>query len=401
MISFETINYSLRNLKHRKIRSFFTILSIFIGITTIFIFISFGLGLYNYVNELTQGSSADKLLIQPIGGSLATFDTNVIFEDSDIRAIERVPGVKEVSGSYYKIVTVESQNKVIYSVLFSYDPKIPIAMESFNINLLKGKEVVSGKKEVVLGYNYIIPGRIFDKPISLNQNILINGEKIKVVGFYEEVGNPQDDSNIYISNDYIKKLFPEENLSYGMIVAKVDITNINEITKKIEKALRNHRNLKEGKEDFQVQSFEDLIKGFSTALNVIIGFVLLIGLISVFVSAINTANTMITSVLERTREIGVIKSIGARNSDVFGIFLFESGFLGLIAGIIGVIIGFSISYLGMILLESYGYGFLKPDFSPIIFIGCIIFATLTGAISGVMPARSASKTNPVEALRYE
>jgi len=401
MISFETINYSLRNLKHRKIRSFFTILSIFIGITTIFIFISFGLGLYNYVNELTQGSSADKLLIQPIGGSLATFDTNVIFEDSDIRAIERVPGVKEVSGSYYKIVTVESQNKVIYSVLFSYDPKIPIAMESFNINLLKGKEVVSGKKEVVLGYNYLIPGRIFDKPISLNQNILINGEKIKVVGFYEEVGNPQDDSNIYISNDYIKKLFPEENLSYGMIVAKVDITNINEITKKIEKALRNHRNLKEGKEDFQVQSFEDLIKGFSTALNVIIGFVLLIGLISVFVSAINTANTMITSVLERTREIGVIKSIGARNSDVFGIFLFESGFLGLIAGIIGVIIGFSISYLGMILLESYGYGFLKPDFSPIIFIGCIIFATLTGAISGVMPARSASKTNPVEALRYE
>lgn len=401
MISFETINYSLRNLKHRKIRSFFTILSIFIGITTIFIFISFGLGLYNYVNELTQGSSADKLLIQPIGGSLATFDTNVIFEDSDIRAIERVPGVKEVSGSYYKIVTVESQNKVIYSVLFSYDPKIPIAMESFNINLLKGKEVVSGKKEVVLGYNYLIPGKIFDKPISLNQNILINGEKIKVVGFYEEVGNPQDDSNIYISNDYIKKLFPEENLSYGMIVAKVDITNINEITKKIEKALRNHRNLKEGKEDFQVQSFEDLIKGFSTALNVIIGFVLLIGLISVFVSAINTANTMITSVLERTREIGVIKSIGARNSDVFGIFLFESGFLGLIAGIIGVIIGFSISYLGMILLESYGYGFLKPDFSPIIFIGCIIFATLTGAISGVMPARSASKTNPVEALRYE
>ncbi len=401
MISAETIKYSLRNLKSRKTRSFFTILSIFIGITTIFVFVSFGLGLYNYVNELSEGSSADKVIIQPIGGTFSMFDSNVVFTDDDINAVKKVPGVKKVTGSYFKTIEVESQDTKIYTLLISYDPKNPLLLESSNIDILKGKQLSGNKKEVLLGYNYQIEDRIFEKPIELNQNILINGEKIKVVGFVEEVGSPQDDAQVYISNDYIDELYPDENLSYGYIIAKVDKENIDIIIPKIEKSLRQERNLDEGKEDFYVQSFQDLVEGFSTALNIVVGFVILIALISVLVSAINTANTMITSVLERTKEIGVIKSIGARNSDVFGIFLFESGFLGFIAGIIGVFIGFVISYIGMVTLDSLGYGFLKPNFSPFLFIACIIFATITGAVSGVIPARNASRTNPVEALRYE
>ncbi|MBU2052723.1 MAG: FtsX-like permease family protein [Nanoarchaeota archaeon] len=401
MISRETIKYSLRNLKQRKVRSFFTILSIFIGISTIFIFISFGLGLYTYIGDLTESSSADKIIIQPKGGTLAMFESNVKFTDDDLRAIERVPGVYEVSGSYFKTVEVESQNKRLYTLLFSYDPKKPIIMEVSNIGIYQGRELINGKKEVTLGYNYMIPDRIFPKAIEINQNIEINGEKIKVVGFYEEVGNPSDDAQIYTSNDYMEEFYSGENLSYGWIVAKVDVNNVEDIVGKIEKALRNERNLKEGKEDFSVQSFNDMIEGFSSALNIVIAFVVLIALISVLVSAVNTANTMITSVLERVKEIGVLKSIGARNSDIFGIFLFESGFLGFVAGAIGVAVGFIFTYIGKVALENFGYGFLQPDFSPWLFIGCIIFATITGAISGVFPAINASKINPVEALRYE
>lgn len=401
MISKETARYSLRNLKQRKARSFFTILSIFLGISTIFIFVSFGLGLYSYVDELSSGSSADKVIIQPKGGQLTMFDSNVKFTDDDVQAIKRVAGVYDVSGSYFKTVEVKAQDKKLYSLLFSYDPKKPIVMESYNIGLLRGRELSGNKKEVVLGYNYQVDGKIFPRAIELNQNVEINGEKIKVVGFFEEVGSPQDDAQVYVANGYMDELFPDEDLSYGWIVAKVDADNIDEVVKRIEDSLRSERDLDKGKEDFSVQSFNDLIEGFSTALNIIVGFIVLIALISVLVSAVNTANTMITSVLERIQEIGIIKSIGAKNSDVFGIFLFESAFLGFVAGVIGVLVGWGLSSLGGAILNNIGYGFLKPAFPMSLFVGCILFATITGAISGVFPARHASKISPVDALRYE
>ena len=401
MISSPTITYSLRNLSQRKARSFFTILSIFVGIATIFIFISFGLGLYSYINELTEGSSADKVIIQPKGGALTMFDSNVVFDDDDIKVIERVPGVEIVSGSYFKTVEIKSQDKRLYTLLISYDPKEPIVMESSNIGIGEGRELSGDKREVVLGYSYSVDGRIFPRAIKLNQNIEMNGEDIKVVGFIEEVGSPQDDAQVYVANDYMDKLFPNETLSYTWIVAKVDMADVDGVVEKIEKALRNHRDMDEGKEDFSVQSFNDMVEGFSSAVNIVIGFVIFIALISVLVSAVNTANTMITSVLERIKEIGVIKSIGARNSTILGIFLFESALLGFVAGVVGVLLGWGFSSIGGLILDNLGYGFLKPAFPLSLFVSLIVFATLTGAISGVYPAMKASKINPVDALRYE
>ncbi len=123
MISAQTVKYSLRNLKQRKTRSFFTILSIFLGIATIFIFISFGLGLYTYIEDLTKGSSADKIIIQPKGGTFAMFDSNVVFDEDDLKVIEDVPGVQEVSGSYFKTVEIKAQDEILYTLLISYDPE--------------------------------------------------------------------------------------------------------------------------------------------------------------------------------------------------------------------------------------------------------------------------------------
>jgi putative ABC transport system permease protein len=401
MISKQTVKYSLKNLKQKKTRSFFTILSIFVGIATIFIFVSFGLGLYTYIDELTQGSSADKIIIQPKGGTLAMFDSSTSFDEDDLKAIKKVPGVYEVSGSYFKTVEVKAQDERLYTLLISYDPDLPIVMEASNIGIGKGRELSGNKREIVLGYNYQVDGAIFPKAIRLNQNIEINGKDIKVVGFIEKTGSKPDDAQVYVANDYMGELFPEENLSYLWMVAKVDIGNVDGVVEKIEKSLRQERDLDEGKEDFSVQSFNDMIEGFSSAINIVIGFIIFIALISVLVSAVNTANTMITSVLERIKEIGVIKSIGARNSDILGIFLFESAFLGFIAGVVGVFMGWSLSYLGGTILDNLGYGFLQPAFPIILFVSLITFATLTGAISGVFPAIRASKINPVDALRWE
>ena len=401
MISSEAIKYSLKNLEKRKGRSFLTIFSIFIGISTIFIFISFGLGLYAYVNSFTTGSSADKILIMPKGIGALGATTSVVINNTDIKTIERVPGIKSVTGVYYNVVQIDKFNENKYAFLTSYDPKNPMMLDIFQVKQETGRLLKPGDgSSVVLGYNYLVPGKIFPKALEVNDMIKMNNQSFRVIGFFEPVGNPQDDSNVYITNNEFEKIFPNKT-SYAEIIARVDLKNINQTITKVQYALRHQRNQKIGEEDFFVQSFEDMIKSYSGALNIIVGFIILIALISVLVSAINTANTMITSVLERYKEIGVLKAVGAKNNEIFSIFLFESSFLGFIAGIIGVGVGYLFTYAAGKILVALGWGFLSPAYSWPLFLGCILFATVTGAISGVLPAIRASKINTVDALRYE
>jgi putative ABC transport system permease protein len=396
----ESIQYSLRNIKHRKTRSFLTVFSILIGIATIFIFISFGYGLYNYIGQLSSSSSANKLIIQSKGG-ISGLDENFKLDDDDLAVVNRAAGVMDATGLYVKSAEVVWNNERIYASLLAFDPKKPLMIEVSNIEIASGRELSSGDSgKVVLGYNYQISGKIFKKEVKLNDNIEIQGKKLKVVGFYNSVGNPADDSQVYIINDYVNILYPGNN-SYTWIIAEADLKEVVKAKENIEKGLIKSRNLEEGKEDFYVQSFEDMIESYSSALDIVIAFIILIALISVLVSAINTANTMITSVIERYKEIGILKAIGAKNSEILKIFLFESSFLGFIAGCIGVIVGFVGTYIGGAILANVGFGFLKPYYNFWLFFGCIVFATLTGAISGVLPAIRASKINPVDALRYE
>ena len=401
MFNGENINYSLRNLKQRKGRSFLTVFSILVGIATIFIFISFGYGLFNYVEELSSGSSADKLLVTAKGANFGV-DSSIQLTEDDLDEVVKTSGISDATGMYYKAGLIKKSDEQVYSFLVSYDPQKEFVMEMFDVGIDKGRFIQNGDKGVLAGHNYQVDGKIFDRGLEVNDNVEIDGVKFKIVGFLESMGNPQDDSQMYITNDYYEELYPDKSTSYNQFIAVVDdVSKLDKTIENIEKNLRKSRGLEEGKEDFFVQSFEEMIESFSGALNVIIGFVVLIALISVLVSAVNTANTMITSVLERYKEIGILKAIGARNSEIFGIFLFESAFLGFVAGGAGVLLGWGAASLAGALLTELGWGFLQPYFSPIMFGGLILFAVLTGAISGVIPAIRAARTNTVDALRYE
>ncbi|PIN90909.1 hypothetical protein COU60_01035 [Candidatus Pacearchaeota archaeon CG10_big_fil_rev_8_21_14_0_10_34_76] len=402
MISKEIIKYSIDNLRKRKTRSFLTIFSILIGITTIFIFISFGMGLYTYVNSFVSESSADKVLIQPKGVGVPGIDKTFFFDEEDLDAVKKTSGVYEAEGVQILVVEAEQNNIKKFVFMTAYDPERPLMLEISNLEIYEGRSLTSSDRgKVVLGYNYLIEDKIFPRKLEVNSRIDVDGKSLTVVGFYDSVGNPQDDSNIYITNDYFEDIYPENSDKYDMITARVDTSDIDRVITNLEKELRKSRGLEEGKEDFFVSSFGDLFESYSTSLNIIIGFIVLIALISVIVSAINTANTMITSVLERIKEIGVMKSIGARNSEIFNLYLFESSFLGFIAGVLGVFFGWIFSLVAGNILEGLGWSFLSPYYSVELFIGCILFATITGGISGVIPAISASRVNPVDALRYE
>jgi putative ABC transport system permease protein len=406
MISKESVKYSLNNIKKSKARSILTILSIFVGIATIFIFVSFGWGLYDYIDEFTSSSSADKLMIMPKGQSAPGIGSTLKLLEGDLDVIKNTAGVYDATGSYIGAGEIVQDDLKKYVFVMSYDPDLPMMMELSDIAVVEGRALRSGDSgKVTLGYNYLVKNRIFPKAYAINSKINVQGFDLRIVGFYESVGNPQDDSNIYITNDFANSILREagstEELSYGMIIARADKDNVDEVGDRVEKKLRQYRDLDAGKEDFTVQSYSDLLESFTIVLDIIIGFIILIAFISVIVSAINTANTMITSVLERFKEIGVLKSIGARNSEIFKIFLFESGFLGFIAGAIGVLVGWGATNLASDILDNLGYGFLSPHYSWVLFAGLILFATLTGAISGMVPAWRASKINTVNALRYE
>ena len=130
MLSTELIKYSLKNLWNRKGRSFLTILSIFVGITTIFIFISYGLGLYFYVQDFTTGSSVDKVLVQAKGVSAPGLDTTFKLDDSDLEVLKDTLGVIQASGSYFKVAQVKQKKESVYTFIMGYDPDVPIMMES-------------------------------------------------------------------------------------------------------------------------------------------------------------------------------------------------------------------------------------------------------------------------------
>ncbi|MEK6894823.1 MAG: FtsX-like permease family protein [Nanoarchaeota archaeon] len=403
MINKELIKYSLKHIVHRKARSFLTIFSILVGIATIFIFVSFGQGLFDYVNDFKTSSGADKITIIPKGIGAPGLDTTFFLTEKDIEAIEKTAGVYEATGMYSRAAEVSKDRTKKFVFLIAYNPdEAELIHEVFAIDIADGRDLRNGDDgKVLLGHNYQEENKIFPEALTLNDNLEVQGQKLKIIGFFEVVGNPQDDSNIYITTDYFEELYQNSSGKYNQVIARVDADNIQIVIERVEDALRDSRNIEEGKEDFFVASFEELLEQFTATLDYIVYFVIFIALISVAVSAVNTANTTITSVLERVKEIGIMKAIGARNSEVFAIFVFESGFLGFVAGVLGILIGFIITSLAGAFLDSAGWGFLSPHYSWQLFLGCILFATLTGAISGIIPAWRASKIRPVRALRYE
>ncbi len=404
----DLIKYITNNIMHSFTRSFLTILSILIGIMAIFVLISFGEGLRNYMNEMSEEMGVDKLIAQPKGfGVPGTTGTYLTKDDLDF--IKKQNGVSEATAMMIEQSEVKIDKRKLGKWVFMMgmptDPSEQrLVEEAFaGFGIFKGralKKVDSSK--VTVGYNYMIADKIFSKPLKLGDNIFIKGKSFDIVGFYEEIGNPSDDANVYMIEDAIKELFDkgDDEYDYMFIRAEKDADPI-ALAERLEEKLRKKKGQKEGEEDFYIMSFEQLMETFGTVLLVLNSILVIIAGISVVVAAVNIMNTMYTAVLERTKEIGIMKSIGARNSTILFMFFFESGVLGLIGGSIGMLLGYGLAKFGEVIIATTGYSFLKPYFPWWLILGCLAFSFFVGAASGFFPARAASKLKPVDALRYE
>jgi putative ABC transport system permease protein len=400
----EDIKYSLQNLIHRKMRSWLTVLSILIGIMAVYALVSFGLGLQNYMNSLADQMGADKLFIFASGTGAPGTDPNFFISKSELDFVSKIKGVDEITPMYAKAAEIVFGKERKYAFLIGLRAEdINFVNEGFGIDIFKGRALKKGDiNKVFLGYNYQIENKFFKKAVRLGDKVEINGKEFEVVGFYEEVGNPSDDSQIYITEDAFNVLFPDFKEKYGYILmSAAPGVDPNELADKIKEKLRKFKGQKEGEEDFFVQTMTDVMQVYGTVINVLSGILVLIALISLVVASVNIMNTMYTAVLERTREIGVMKAIGARNGDILLTFIFESGLLGGVGGAIGVLFGFIVAKIAESAAAAAGYSLLKPIFPWYLTLGCILFAFFIGAIAGVLPAINASRQKPVDALRYE
>ena len=398
---------ALRNLRKRKMRSWLTMLGIFISIATIFILISLSLGLRGAVNEQFRMLGTDKFFIMPLGQIAAPGSGGAVeLTMGDVNVIEKVNGIKSVSYMVMGNAKVEFNKQTRYFMVVGIPlDKIDVfeaIYESSSIKVDEGKLFGKGDRgEVMIGYDYKY-SKVFSKPVTAGDKLTINDKEFKVKAVLTRIGNPSDDKNIYLSLEDFKELYNSGDRVDYIMVQIDEGADINDVAERTKKKLMTFRGVKEETIDFTLLTPEELLKSFEMILNIVTAFLIGVAAISLIVGGIGIANTMYTSVLERTREIGVMKSIGAKNSDVLLIFLIESGLLGFVGGIIGVILGAALAKtVEYIAINYLGTTLLAAAIPLSLVFGCLAFAFFAGIIFGGWPAWNASKIKPTDALRYE
>jgi putative ABC transport system permease protein len=381
-------------------------IGIFIGISAVVSLISLGQGLENSITEQFEELGADKITIMGKAGSVSgpaasSISGNPLTQD-DVEFIEGIKGVELVGEMLFKSARVQFKDEVTDLAMMAMDPEdsreLFKSVSSWKTQYGRDLEKDDNNK-IVLGYD--IAFNVFEKDIEVRDKVSIYGENFKVVGIMQKIGSP-DDFTIFIPLNSARNLFNEPDL-VSMIFVKIKKGyEPSEMADKIEEELGDYRGEKGESKSFTVTTSEELLDALGNILGIVLWVLIGIAAISLFVGGVGIMNTMYTSVLERTKDIGIMKAIGAKNSDIMKIFLIESGMLGLIGGFIGVGLG-----LGLAKLVEYaayqrlGSDLLRAMISPNLIIGSLIFSFVVGSLSGLFPARKAAKMKPVDALRYE
>lgn len=394
----------IKEIKRRKLRSWLTLIGIFIGIAAIVSLITLGQGLENAIDAQFQSLGKDKLFIYPKGG-IWGMGASQLLTENDLETVQKTTGVKLATGLTQSFARFEFNDLIHYGFIYgiSTNPKErELVWDAQTYGLLEGRLLRDNDKfKVLLGYEHSLPD-LFDKKVEVGDKILLNGKNFKVVGILDKIGSPPDDQSAIIPHDAYKEVFDSgDNLNFIIAQSQPGEDPL-KVADDIEKELRDDHGVDEGKEDFDIQTPDQFAESFATILNIV--QIVLIGIagISLLVGGIGIMNTMYTAVLQRTKEIGIMKAIGAKNSDILFLFLVESGLYGLGGGIIGSLIGIGFAKIVEVLFVALvGPALLSIEIRWGFILAVLIFSFLVGAMSGIAPARKASKLKPVDSLRYE
>ena len=310
---------AFNTLKRRKLRSWLTMVGIFIGIAAVVALISLGQGLQNAIEEQFEQLGSDKIVIQPKGmgppGSAA--GSSLILTSKDLKVVEDVRGVEWVSGYLIKQGQAKFKGEMGIGFATGITPDdFERLIELSGLEVIDGRMLRDGDKyKVVIGYAHG-SGDVWERGIKVGETMLIEDVEFKVVGILSKVGNPMDDGILYVPKETLKELLDVEDEESQILVKVESGFDPADVAETIERKLRKSRGEKEEQQTFAVQTSEELLESFKNILGVIQAVLVGIAAISLIVGGIGIMNTMYTSVIERTKEIGTMKAVGARNKDI-------------------------------------------------------------------------------------
>lgn len=415
----KSLKLALNIIVHSKLRSWLTIIGIVIGIAAVVAIVSIGEGMQAGVESHLGGLGAELITISPGGGRASTGfrglpgrpggdETATATEakdltKKDVQILRTIDGIAAIQG------TVSGTGEVYY-----LGEKATISIEGVDPLVWKEittSELASGRFLGSSDYNAVVLGsRIaedtFKQPLTVNRVLTIEGKSFKIVGILEESGSFGGNDRTIImpidaARDTLEDVGDDEFDSITIKAANTD--DVEQIMEEAEEKLRIFRHLTEDTQDFRIMSAKAMQETMSDVTQTMSLFLEAIAAVSLLVGSVGIANTMFTSVLEKTKEIGIMKSIGAKNGDIMMIFLLNAAIVGLIGGIIGVCLGAGISsllpLLGMRIMGMGGE--LTTTITPMLLVYAVLLAVGIGVAAGVVPAHRASKLKPVDALRYE
>lgn len=385
---------AFENIRQRKLRSSLTTLGVVISVASIIILLLVSDGLKNAITEQFDKLGSQRIYVSSASGQPGL---RAGLTTKDLDSVERIGAF-----SFITPFLIEPSAEIQYgrekgfAMIIGYpDQDAAERFASYDLQFAQGRAFNEGEKNgVILGD--LAARDLFDKEVGIHNSVLINDQKFTVIGILKPVGNAQDDQQIYIPLDTARTLFSKpDEISFFDLTVKPGL-DVQTIADRLERQLKRDRD----DDNFRIMTPTQILRFLTTTLAMVQGVLVSIATISLGVGALGIMNMMFTAVLERTKEIGVMKSIGARNSDVLTLFMLESGIIGLAGGVVGVILGAIIS-LGIGLLAAQaGFGLLSIRLDYTVLLLGIVFALLIGMVAGYLPARRAALLHPVDALRW-
>lgn len=404
---FEYIKMAVQNIRANKGRSFLTMLGIIIGIASVIAIVSIGEGTKNQMNSEIDGIG---------GGQIAVSVSNDAITESEFITAEDVQAVREID-------TVEGVN-----VSESYDGETVTGKGNFSImltaegpdaKLLNNSEMkygnYFGENEIEEGKNVCVISdadakRLFgtDDVVGMNLDITCydSSKSFRIMGVTTQKENGTFVSYTYdgmpvavnIPYSSMEDLAGAADEFYSLTIQGDKTLDSQIIADQVVHVLEK-RHQCAGEEYFQVQSFQDVMQSMNEMLGMVTAFISFVAGISLLVGGIGVMNIMLVSVTERTREIGIRKSLGAKTSSIMLQFLAEAAILTVIGGLIGIILGILAAY-GICSVMSGSIGMtITPGISPTVIFVATLFSCAVGVFFGIYPAKKAAHLSPIEALR--
>jgi len=400
MRSITKLALAYKNLREHMLRSLLTLVSIAVSITAIVSLIIIGQSMEQAVGERLQGT-VDVVRIFPghviPGRDFVPYGS---FAAEDALAVKAIPGVADASSWMIEIAEVQYQGRMAPVELMGGDPADIRGFLGGVVKLEEGRLIAEGAdREVILSTSTLEHiNRWLQADLGINDTITINGVDFTIVGIMAyDIAGIEVSHRVLLSKAAAKELTGSQVVM--LMLARVDDLNrVEEIKEQIEATLDARHGVSGLTTAVAAESVLDQV---GMVFLIIQGVVVSIALIALVVGGIGIVNIMFMAVAERTREIGVMKAIGATNEDVLAMFLIEAATLSLAGGIVGVVTGVALGAITSSFIGRFVIAEMPLVVNPWVLGGGLLIALLTGVVSGLYPARRAANMKPIEALRYE